>query len=243
MASNSYNRIIPRAGLKDIWNASMLEGAEFAEGDIPVCPCTASTLPKTVLPWPEAKSIHNKMMVKGAKGYHIDAFIHFYTDDCKLDGPKDGIWQKPRKAIEVMRHFDGIITPDYSTYHDFPEPLKTYNIYRMRTFGYWAGSNGVAVVNNVRWGTEESWRYCFSGIPKRSTVCIGTVGGSPRKLRDRMRFNAGFNEMIRRVEPETILVVGSASYPCFEKARECGIKVVQFDSETARAFKEKACDE
>ncbi|MDO4484021.1 MAG: DUF4417 domain-containing protein [Clostridia bacterium] len=48
-------------------------------------------------------------------------------------------------------------------------------------------------MNNVRWGTSESYRYCFVGIPTHSVVAIGTVGGSPRKLEDRERFETGLN--------------------------------------------------
>lgn len=232
-----------RPGLKDVWNAFMLEGAEFAEGDIPVCPCTAVASPKAVISWPAAKALHKKKMAAGETDYRVDAFIHFYVDDCKFDGARTGIWQQPKKALEVMAHFAGIITPDYSTNQDFPEPLKVYATYRMRAFGYWAGKQGIAVANNVRWGTEETWGYCFAGIPKRSIVSVGTVGGSPRKLCDRDRFNAGFREMVRLLEPTVIVVVGSANYPCFEEARAAGIGVVAFESETALAFKKKAAHE
>lgn len=232
-----------RPGMKDMWNSFMLVGAKYAEGDIPICPCTANDPPKAVISWPEAKALHAKKMKAGELDYSIDAFIHFYIDDCKFDGPRVGIWQQPNAALAVARHFAGIITPDYSTNQDFPEPLKTFATYRMRAFGYWAGVCGIAVANNVRWGTEETWGYCFSGIPKHSIVCIGTVGGSPRKLSDRERFNAGFHEMVRRLEPEVIVVVGSANYPCFKEAHELGIEIVAFESETALAFKKKAAHE
>lgn len=112
----------------------------------------------------------------------------------------------------------------------------------MRTFGYWAGVQGVAVANDMCWGTKETWGY-RSGIPKYSIVCIGAVGGSPRRLADRERFNAGFREMTRRLELEAIVVVGSANYPCFEEARAAGIEVVAFASGAARAFEKKAAHE
>lgn len=113
----------------------------------------------------------------------------------------------------------------------------------MRTFGYWAGVQGVAVANDMCWGTKETWGYCFSGIPKHSIVRIGAVGGSPRRLADRERFNAGFREMTRRLELEAIVVVGSANYTCFEEARAAGVEVVAFASEAARAFEKKAAHE
>ena len=71
--------------------------------------------------------------------------------------------------------------------------------------------------NNVRWGTSETYRYCFDGIDTDSIVAIGTVGGSPRKYIDRLRFEEGLAELVRVLRPHTIVVYGSANYPCFEK--------------------------
>ena len=110
----------------------------------------------------------------------------------------------------------------------------------MRAFGYWYGTIcGHAVINNVRWGTAETYSYCFDGIPKNSIVAIGTVGGSPRKLLDRPRFEEGLSEMMKVLSPHTIIVYGSANYPCFHELREQGITVISFQSRTAAAFERR----
>ena len=109
----------------------------------------------------------------------------------------------------------------------------------MRVFGYWLGKNGIAVINNVRWGTSESWAYCWEGIPKHSIVAIGTVGGSPRKLVDRKRFEEGLEELIQVLAPHTIVIYGSGNYPCLEKAKKQGIKVICIPSHTAKAFERR----
>ena len=73
-------------------------------------------------------------------------------------------------------------------------------------------------------------------------VCIGTVGGSPRKLVDRKRFNEGFEAMVEKLHPHTIVVVGSCDYECFRMISEQGIRVLRFDGCTARYFKAvKSC--
>ena len=174
-----------------------------------------------------------------AANFRNDSFVCFYEDDYKFDGTRAGIWADPKRAMDILSHFRGIISPDFSTYQDFPEPLKTYNTFRMRAFGYWAGKQGLEVVNNVRWGTEESYTYCFSGIEPNSIVCIGTVGGSPKKKVDRDRFEKGLNELVRRLSPKTILVYGSASYSCFNQLRKTGIIIREYPSATAQAFKRK----
>jgi len=227
-----------RAGCVDVWNAFMCVGATYSCNDIPICPTTAERIPSSIIPWDEAKHIYKLALARGEKDFFHDAFICFYLDDVKFDGIR-GIWHDSTHALKVIRHFAGTITPDFSTYQDFPEPLKIYNTYRMRTFGYWLGRNGIAVINNIRWGTSESWRYCWDGIPDDSVVCIGTVGGSPKKLVDRTRFEEGLEELIRVRRPHTILVYGSANYPCFDRLISRGIKVVAYPSHTASAFERR----
>ena len=76
-------------------------------------------------------------------------------------------------------------------------------------------------------------------IPTNSIVCIGTVGGSPRRLIDRKRFEEGLEELVRVLQPHTILVYGSASYPCFDKLIDQGIKIISYPSRTASAFNKR----
>ena len=46
MIQNPKNNHI-RNGCVDMWNAFMVQGADFVlESDIPVCPCTANAIPK-----------------------------------------------------------------------------------------------------------------------------------------------------------------------------------------------------
>lgn len=227
----------PRKGCKDLWNAFMVNGADFTENDIPICPTTALVTPSKIITYSEAKTNHSKK-IREDKDYFFDSFVCFYEDDQNFDGLHSGIWYYPRKSYNILKHFKGIITPDFSTYQDFPEALKKWNTYRMRAFGYWYGTIcNKQVINNVRWGTEETYDYCFDGIEEHSIVAIGTVGGSPYKLLDRDRFEKGLFEMVKRVKPRCIIVYGSASYPCFEKLKKEGTLILQFDSRTASFYK------
>lgn len=227
--------IKPRNGLKDIWNAFMCAGAKFTRNDIPVCPTRMSELPKEILTWDDAKHLH-KTLARKDRDYLYDAFVCFYEDDYKFDGSRTSIWTYPWLALKVLKHFKGIITPDFSTYQDFPFPLKLWNTFRMRAFGYWAGTQGLEVINNVRWGTRETYSYCFDGIEKGSVVAVGTVGGSPKKKADRKRFEEGLSEMVSRLSPAIIIVYGSANYPCFRKLEDRGIAVVAFKGKTSSYF-------
>ncbi|MBO4846658.1 MAG: DUF4417 domain-containing protein [Lachnospiraceae bacterium] len=235
MIRTSSNEHI-RAGCVDMWNAFMLEGAEFVLGsDMPICPCTVTRVPKKIFLYPEAFRLHKKLS-KINPNYHIDAYIAFYCDDQKFDGRRSGIWANPYEALELILHFSGVITPDFSTNADFPAPIKIYNTFRMRAFGFWLTKNGVPVINNVRWGTEETWEYCFDGIPFNSIVAIGTVASGLRLLKNRPDFERGLYKMVEILKPHTIIVYGSANYDCFRKLSDSGIKIISFPSQTSLAF-------
>lgn len=224
-----------RSGLKDIWNAFMADGAAFGKYDIPFCPTTAKAFPNAVITWEEAKDIYRKHVTHKERAFYYDAFVCFYIDDYKFDGPR-GIWHDWKHTLKVLRHFSGVITPDFSTYQDFPEVIKIYATYRMRLYGYWLGKNKIPVINNVRWGTDETFDYCFEGIPKNSIVAIGTVGGGPRKLINRERFETGLFAMVKELQPQAILVYGSANGACFDELRSRGINIISFSSKTSQVY-------
>ncbi|MBO4531949.1 MAG: DUF4417 domain-containing protein [Paludibacteraceae bacterium] len=226
-----------RIGCQDVWNASLVQGAEFSPHDIPICPTyLPHGLPKRLISFPRAQTLYNAEMKAGHKDFYCDAFIHFYCDDHLFDGPRNSIWLYPERVFQLLKHFAGIITPDYSTYADFPDPIKRYNTYRMRAFGYACYKEGHSVINNIRWGTDETWSYCYDGAFKGSVVCIGTVASGLRDLDNRNDFNAGFQQMCSVLEPKTILVYGSVKYEAFQLAEKNGIHIMAFPSETNIAY-------
>jgi len=222
---------------KNVWNAFMARGATFSSNGIPFCPTTAKEIPRELISYTEARATYNRRMKRGDKNFFVNAFVHFYQHDYKFDGARCGIWSQPWRAADILRHFAGIITPDFSTYTDFPFPWKIFNTYRMRMFGYWYGTLGGAVINNVRWGEEETFSYCFDGIPKNSIVAVGTVASGLRNPQNRKLFEDGFLKMIEVLKPHTIIVYGSDNLPCFDSVHP-KIKIVTFQSERAKAFAE-----
>lgn len=225
-----------RSGLQDIWNAFMVEEAIFSDNDIPLCPTTATAPPTRLISFDEAKTVHGKELKNGNPDYHVDAFIHFYIDDQKFDGKQNSIWLYPEKALEIIRHYSGIIAPDFSTCLDFPKPLKLWNFYRMNAFGYWISRQGIPVISNVRWGTEETWSYCFDGNPQNSMLAIGTVASGIRLHKNRSLFEEGLLHMVDMLNPHTILFYGSSNNVCVNTLNGQGILIVSFPSKTSEAF-------
>lgn len=232
-----YDSVTVRKGCRDIWNAFMVKGATFTEHDIPHCPNTAKKIPDKIITYQEAEKTYRNS--KNKKDLYIDAYVCFYLDDHKFD-MGNGVWFNSRYAAKVLSHYAGIITPDFSTNQDFPTAIKFYNTYRMRAFGYWYGNILKRnVYNNVRWGTEETYKYCYDGLPKNDILFVGTVGSGIKKLINRPIFNHGIREMVNRLSPHTILVYGSANYPIFYELASQGICIISYPSKTNEVFRKE----
>ena len=108
----------------------------------------------------------------------------------------------------------------------------------MRAFGCWMNALGIPVINNVRWGTYETWSYCFSGIPRESTVAIGSVASGIRKLSNRPLFEEGLKKMVSVIKPRRILIYGSANYPFIQNLRKQDIEIISIPSKSCLAYKE-----
>ena len=226
-----------RADCRDVWNAFMVKESTFSKNGIPFCPTTAKEVPQDLVSYTEARTIYNRQMKHGNKNFFVNTFVHFYQDDYKFDGARCGIWVAPWRTEKILRHFAGIITPDFSTCLDFPFPWKIFNTYRMRAFGYWYGTLGGEVINNVRWGEDDTFGWCFDGISQKSIVSIGTVASGLRQSENRELFKSGFAKLLEVLKPHTIIVYGSDNLPCFESIRQ-EINIVKFQSERALAFAE-----
>ena len=199
---------------RNIYKVFMVEGAKFCwEFDIPECPCTAKSIPTNLIYYTDIQ-----------KNEHYSGFVHFYMDDYKFES----VWNHPQAALKKFKRCEGVITPDFSTYQDMPAALKIYNTYRMRAFGYWLGKNGIQVINNVRWGTPETYKYCFLGIEQNSIVCVSTVGCLGAK-HDENRFTEGLEVMIKTLNPRHILMYGKKGRNFFDSYIASGLPVTFYD--------------
>mgnify|MGYP000962172143 CR=1 FL=1 len=132
---------------------------------------------------------------------------HFYYDDFKFIQA----WRHPDKYVEKLRKFKAVVSPDFSLYTDFPRALQILSCYRRQWVGTYWQSLGLDVIPDVVWGDEKSFDYCFLGIPEGGTVAVSTVGVAADKYWNGSQgemFRAGYNEMINRLAPSTILFYG-----------------------------------
>lgn len=138
---------------------------------------------------------------------------HFYYDDFKFMSA----WREPDKYVERLRQFKAVIAPDFSSYTDFPKALQILGAYRRQWCGAYWQYLGLDVIADVQWGNEETWKWCFDGIPKHCTVAVSALGVKNNKEfngKEDDLFLKGYNQMMERLEPTTILYYGKMIDGC-----------------------------
>lgn len=135
--------------------------------------------------------------------------IHFFIDDYQFER----VWNRPEENSDVLKFFRCALTPDFSLYSDMPLAMMVWNVYRSRLIGQWWQGQNMHVIPTVSWAGEDSFRFCFDGIPRRSIVAVSTVGA----VSNRDMFEKGFSEMAARLEPRTIMLYGTDAFNSFVK--------------------------
>lgn len=130
--------------------------------------------------------------------------VHFFLDDYRFET----VWSRPGKALEALRCYKTLLTPDFSLYRDWPLMLQMWNVYRSRWCGCFWQERGFTVIPTVSWSTTRSFAFCFLGIPRRSIVAVSTVGVNVADLLTYRLFMDGFEEMVARLEPLVVLSYG-----------------------------------
>lgn len=132
-----------------------------------------------------------------------DKIVHFFLDDYQFER----VWNDPDRYLPMLNKFKAVLAPDFSMYTDFPLPVQLFNQYRRQWCGAYWQENGITVIPTVCWSTEDSFSWCFDGIPKRSLVCISTVGGFHSKAA-KEAWLKGYEKCLEVLEPSEILLFG-----------------------------------
>lgn len=151
-----------------------------------------------------------------------DKAVHFFIDDYQFER----LWRDVNRYTEMLSQFKYVMTPDFSTYTDFPKAIQIYNHYRKHWVGRYLQDYGCKVIPTISWSDKESFAWCFDGEPEGGTVAVSSVGCSKNKQAKELFMN-GYNEMIDRLHPESIIFYG-------EVPKECSGNIVKI-----KAFQDK----
>lgn len=159
--------------------------------------------------------------VKGDEDRDVKT-VHFFLNDYMIER----IWTYPYRYLKVLKQYRSVIGPDFSM---FIEPkaraINIYNCWRNRCLDSFLQRNGIEVIPTVVWGSPDTFDYCFDGLPRHSVVAVGSVGSSWNKD----LFIYGFEKMVKRLKPHTIVYVGPLYPEIEEKYRDL---IVPFDTST-----------
>lgn len=135
--------------------------------------------------------------------------VHFFIDDYRFLR----LWNSPTKYTGLLKKFGFVLSPDFSLYTDYPRAMQIYNHYRKHVLAAYWQSEGITVVPTISWSARDSFAWCFDGEPVGGTVAISSVGTQARDDSKRL-FLDGYFEMLKRLEPKTIIFYGSVPDEC-----------------------------
>jgi len=140
---------------------------------------------------------------KNGNDSHFNRMVHFFLYDYKFED----IWTAPEKRVEVLKKYRAVLSPDFSMYLEMHPAMQLYNTFRNRWVGAYLANQKIKVVPTVNWDDESSFDFCFEGIAKGSTVAVSTYIAHAHSTCNEQKewFLKGYNEMLRRVEPEVII--------------------------------------
>lgn len=129
--------------------------------------------------------------------------IHFYLADYQFDR----IWNNPKAYVNLLKKFNYVMSPDFSTYIDIPLVEQFYSHYKKHWCAAFMESNGIKVIPTISWSDENSFDWCFLGEPKHSIVSVSSVGcGIQSGAKE--GFIKGYKAMIDELQPEKVLFYG-----------------------------------
>ena len=135
--------------------------------------------------------------------------VHFFVDDFLFNR----VWDEPDKYVQKLAGYGVVLSPDFSTFTDFPMVMQLYNHYRKHWLAAYWQDNGVTVVPTISWSDHDSYRWCFDGEPTESIVAVSAVG-TQREKDTKQLFLDGYTEMMHRLRPKAVIFQGPVPPGC-----------------------------
>ena len=149
-------------------------------------------VPRKLIPFERIRRVEDR------RGY-----VHFYMHDREFSR----VLTATDHYIDLLKLYDGVITPDCTLLIGQSPCLQQTNTYMNRAVGFYLQKNGIPVIPNIRWSDESSFEYCFLGVPLGSMVCVSTHGCITSREERRM-FKTGMSAMLDAIHPKVVLVHG-----------------------------------
>lgn len=135
--------------------------------------------------------------------------VHFFLDDYQFER----VWNQLKRYTELLCQFKAVLSPMFSLYTDWPKAVQIWNMYRRHFVAAYFQSYGARVYPTIVWSDESSFEWCFEGEPTHSCVAVGSLGTQKHEYSKKL-FLKGYDAMLERLQPETILFYGKIPKEC-----------------------------
>lgn len=189
-------------------NIEFSAGNSWGFPDLPAVPAVA--LPDTWVSWDS----------RAKCDCYADTGLHFYCDDFQFSG----IWTNPGKYVDTINKYKIAVMPDFSLFYDMPIVQQMWNKFRSMWLVRYYDMNGITMIPNINPSRPDCWSWSFAGIPHGSAVAFSAIGSMDSDAEKRILY-AGYEEMLKRIEPTQILYFCRKIEEC---PAECTAIIVKF---------------
>ena len=209
MKNSTRRRDEALAGIDDGCDAWLVEGARFD-----------GLLEMPVIERPARMAVPANMVPFSKRG-SVDSASRYAVCEYELDRNFAELLKNPAAYVKELRKFQAFVSPDASLYWDMPLATQIANKYLNHAIVYYIQRRGLYVIPNVRWGDERTYTcdflaepLAFLGIERHSIVAIGSYG-LVKTAEEKHHFKEGLSAMLDWLEPEVVLIYGSAPESVF----------------------------
>lgn len=126
--------------------------------------------------------------------------VFMFRNDCAIHK----YWLHPVKYVPLLQTAACVAVPDFSVDPHMDYEELRHMVYQGRWLGCFWQERGITALPTLVWAMPDTYDICFDSIPKHSVVVLSTIG-----VRKNLSvFMAGYDEMMKRVQPEMIIVYG-----------------------------------
>jgi len=185
------------------------------------------TLPKKPIfaPYSQLKP-NGQLSYPDLSKYPLEStIIHFYLDDWRFESA----WRAHTETIQRLDKYYAVIAPDFSVHYGAQLPPNLFNVYRNRLMTRHWQEFGLKVIYCISWGLDDTFEYCFDGIPQNSIVSIKSCGEFVMKELQEA-WMVGFEQLCERLRPKQIVCCNKLLPQAFDYIEQLDyrIPVIEF---------------
>jgi len=154
-----------------------------------------------------------------------ETWFHCFVADQQFER----LWHKYDKYLPWISQSAGFISTDFSLYRNQSHERQVWNCRRNRaiTYALMRDCPNTPIIPTAGFAGEDSWEWCFDGLPSYSTVAISTNGVLSEPEARRL-FIGGVDALIHTLHPTTLIICGH--YPSWLNDKYPSTQILQIPS-------------